>query len=96
MEVALDTISLSRLINCTLFGTINNHYHYGPVVIALDFGSDGRGFDSRHLRSYFSVPDVFFFFNYNIHDIVSIQCVINRVINLIYIFYNRKSCTNLN
>ena len=26
----------------------------------LDFGSDGRGFDSHHRRYYYSVPDIFF------------------------------------
>ena len=36
----------------------------------MDFGSDGRGFDSLHRRSYFSAPDIFF--NYNIYDIFSI------------------------
>ena len=29
-----------------------------------------------------------FFLNYNGHDIFSIQCVINRVIDFIHIFYN--------
>ena len=58
-ELALDTILLFRqLVFCTytLFGTLKIHYDYGRVVIALDFGSDGRGFDSHHRRSYFSVP----------------------------------------
>ena len=74
-ELALDTILLLRqLVFCTctytLFGNIKIHYHYGRVVIVLDFGSDGRGFHSHRRRSYFSVPDIFF--NYNIHDIFSI------------------------
>ena len=62
-ELALDTILLLRqLVFCTytLFGTLKIDYHYGRVVIALHFGSDGRGFDSHHQPSYFSVPDIFF------------------------------------
>ena len=35
------------------------------VVIALDFGSDGRGLDSHQRRSYFSVPDMFFKLQYS-------------------------------
>ena len=35
------------------------------------------------------------FLNYNIHAIFPSLCVINRVIDFIYIFYNRKRCTNL-
>ena len=69
-ELALDTIMLLRqLVFCTysLFGTLKIHYDYGRVAIALVFGSDGRGFDSHHRRSYFYVPD--FILNYNIHDI---------------------------
>ena len=61
-ELALDTILLfCQLVFCTytLFGTLEIHYDYGRVVIALNFGSDGRGFDSHHRRSYFSVPDIF-------------------------------------
>ena len=70
-ELALDTILLLRqLVFCTytLFGTLNIDHDYGRVVIALDFGSDGRGFDSHHRRSCFSVPDIFFF-NYKSHGI---------------------------
>ena len=37
-------------------GQIN--YHYGRVVMALDFGSDGRGFGSHLRRSYFSVQEL--------------------------------------
>ena len=62
-ELALDTILLLRqLVFCTytLFGTQIFHYHYGQVVIAVDFGSDGHGFDSHYRRSNFSVPDIFF------------------------------------
>ena len=69
-ELVLDTILLLRqLVVCTynLFGTLKTHYGY----VALDFGSDGRGFDSHHRRSYFSVSDILFL-NYNIHDIFSI------------------------
>ena len=61
-ELALDTILLLRqLVFCTytLFGTLKIRYHYGRVIIALDFGSDGRGFDSHQRRSYFSVPKIF-------------------------------------
>ena len=63
VELALDTILLLReLMFCTdtIFGTLKIHYQYGRMVIALEFGSDG-GFDSHHRRSYFSVPDIFFF-----------------------------------
>ena len=62
-------------------------------VIALDFRSDSHAFHSHHRRSYFSVADIFL--NYNIHDKIPSKYVINRVIDFIYIFYNRKSCTNL-
>ena len=64
-ELALDTILLLRQLvfyTYTLFGTLKIHHHYGRVVIALDFGSDGREFDSHHRRSYFSVPDIYIFF----------------------------------
>ena len=50
-ELTLDTILLLRqLVFCTytLFGTLKFHYDYGRVVIALDFESDGGGFDSNH------------------------------------------------
>ena len=62
---------LRQLVFCTytLFGTLIIHYHYCRVVIALDFGSDDRGFGSHYRRSYFSVPD---FFLKNIHDIFSV------------------------
>ena len=62
-ELALDTILLLHqlvLCNYTLFRTLKIHYHCGRVVIALDFRSDGRGFDSHHRQSYFSVPGSFF------------------------------------
>ena len=51
-ELALDTILLLRqLVFCTyiLFETVKIHYDYDRVIIALDFGSYGRGFDSHHL-----------------------------------------------
>ena len=63
-ELALDTVlSLRQLVFYTyiLFVTLKIHDDYDRVVIALDFGSAGHGFDSHHRRSYFSVPDFFFF-----------------------------------
>ena len=62
-ELALDTILfLRQLVFCTntLFATLKIYYDYGREVIALDFGSDGHGFDSHRRRTFFSVPDIFF------------------------------------
>ena len=72
-ELALDTIlHLRQFVFCTyaLFGTQKIHYHYIRVVISLDFGSDGRGFDySRGFADDLIFLRQIFFFNYNIHDI---------------------------
>ena len=88
-EHASDTILLLRQLvffTYTFFGTLKIVYGYGRVNI----GSDGHGFDSHHRRSYFSVLDIL---NYKFHDIFSIL-ICHRVIDFIYIFYNRQSCTN--
>ena len=64
-ELALDTILLLRqVVFCTytLFGTLNIPYGYVRVVFALDFRSDGRGFDSHHRWSYFVCDRYLFFF----------------------------------
>ena len=62
VDLALDTIFLLRQLvfyTYTLFGTLEIHYHYGRVVIALDFGSEGPRFDFHYRWSYFSVPVIF-------------------------------------
>ena len=59
-ELAMHTFSLLvQLVFCTdaLFRTRKIHYECGRVVMALDSGSDVRGFKPPHGRSFFSVPD---------------------------------------
>ena len=97
-ELSWDTILLLyQLVFCTftLFGTLKIHYDYDQVGIALGL---------RIKRSLVRLPSPmilffcarYFFFNYNIHDIFPSQYYMSLiVINFIYIFYNRKSCTNL-
>ena len=81
--------SSTRLLYLYFTWNSKIHFDYGRVVIALDFGSDGRGFITYDLIFLCQI----FFFNYNMHDIFFPSlCVINRVIDFIYIFYNRKSC----
>ena len=69
------------------------------MVKASDSGSDVRGFKPPHRRFFFfflvSVPDIYFFFLITIFMIFAPSpYLINKVIDFIYIFYNRKSCTN--
>ena len=52
--------SSTRLLYLYFIWNLKNSLSYDRVVIALDFGSDGREFDANHRRSYFSVPDMCF------------------------------------
>ena len=68
VEFALHTVSLlGQLVFCTyaLFGTLKIHYGNSRVIMALDSGSDVRGFMPPH-RRFFSASDIFY---YNIRDI---------------------------
>ena len=79
---------LGQLVFCTysLFGTLKIHYRNVRVVMAFDSGSDVRGFSPLTDDLCFSVPDIFLIFM-----IFSSSCYfINRVIDFIYIFNNRK------
>ena len=72
-DLVLHTVLLlGQLVFCTyaLFGTLRHHYKCGLVVMALDSGSDVRGFDSHHQRYFCFCAR--WFFNYNVHDIFSI------------------------
>ena len=95
-ELALHTVLLLGKLDFgtyALFGTLKLHYECGRVVRVLDSGSDVRGFDRHHRRYFFSVLDSFLITAFM--NIFPSKYFINRVIEFMYIFYNRKSCTNL-
>ena len=87
---------LGQLVFCTyaLFGTLKIHYECGRVVKALDSESDVRALwvQVPSPTIFFSML-AFFVLNCNIHDIFFFSSLhlINRVIDFIYILYNRKS-----
>ena len=75
IEPALQTFSLlGQLVFCTytLFGTLKIHYGSGRVVMALDSGSDVRGFQPPSPTIFFFLCQIKKINNYNIHDILSI------------------------
>ena len=93
-ELALRTVLLlGQLVFYTYasFETLKLHYEYGLVVMVLHSGSRVRGFD----------PPMIFVFLCQIFFLITVVMIFSpsiyfiRVIDFIYIFYNRKSCTNL-